>query len=174
MSSASHLISDVLVIQRSNIEVCGVVLTAAAATSTIEVFDGEVGVVDATGDVSVSAAGTNYEVGDLLTITPTNGGTPAVFEVATVDTGGEVLTVTLVTAGSGFVTGATHATTTDSVAGSGCTLDTDTVDDTLATSIGKISCVANTTGFIEPEVLTINGLSVRVSGASAKGYVYHN
>lgn len=163
-----------MVKQGSNVEVHGFSLAAAAATSTIEIFDGEIGVVDATGDVSVNAAGVDYEVGDQLTITPVNGGTPAVFEVATVDSGGEVLTVTLVTAGSGFTAGVEYATATDSAAGTGATLDVDTVDDTLAESIGKLSATANLADNHQMCVLTTRGLSARVTGASAVGYVYHN
>ena len=167
-------ITDILILQKKNNVIIFITFTAASSTSTIEIFDGEIGVVDATGDVSVSAAGTNYEVGDLLTITPTNGGTPAVFTVATIDTGGEVLTVTLTTPGSGFITGATHATTTDSTAGADCTLDTDTIDNAInATSKGKISCVANTSDAQSPDLLTVEGISVLMTGASAVGYLYH-
>ena len=166
------LVNDVAIIQRTgNAELASFALAAAAATSTIEVFEGEIGVVDATGDVSVSDGGTGYEVGDLLTITPTNGGTPAVYEVATL-TVTAVATVTLVTAGSGFVSGGTYETTTDG-AGTDATLDTDTVDNTLATSLGKISCVANTSEVQHLCTLAKDGISALVTGASAKGYLYY-
>lgn len=161
-----------MVMQGRNVQMQGFGLAAAGATSTIEVFDGEIGVVDATGDVSVSAGGSGYQVGDLLTITPANGGTPAVFQVATLSTTA-VATVTLVTAGSGFTVGATHATTTNG-AGTNATLDIGTADDTLAESIGKISQTANLSDHVPVCVQTNRGLSARVTGASAKGYVYHN
>lgn len=165
-------VTDVMVIQREGItEVESISLAAAAATSTIELFEGEIGVVDETGDVSVSAGGSGYVVGDLLTITPTNGGTPAVFEVATVGTD-DVATVTLVEAGSGFVSGGTYETTTDG-SGTGATLDTDTVDDTIAHSLGKISCVANTSNLHEICAKAQGGISALVTGSSAVGYVYH-
>lgn len=168
------LVSTVLVLPRDgNQEVAAIALAAAGATSTIEVFEGEVGVVDATADVTVSTAGVDYEVGDLITITPTNGGEPAVFEVATVDTGGEILTVTLSSAGSGFRTAGVHSTTTDSVAGAGAELTIAAVDDTIAVSIGKISCVANTSDCHAICAKAQDGISVLVTGASAKGYLYY-
>jgi hypothetical protein len=70
---------------------------------------------------SVTAGGTLYRVGDILTIT--TGGTGATASVATIDTGGVVLTVTLLTAGSGYTTGAAKATTVSPSGGSGCTLN---------------------------------------------------
>lgn len=148
-------------------------LAAAAATSTIELFDGEIGVVDEVADTSIGAAGTNYEVGDLITLDPGNGGTPLILEVATVDTGGEVLTYTISQVGTGLAVGNTQATTTDSVAGADFTIDIDAIDDTGATSVGKISCVANTSDSQEPCVNVDTRLSVRVTGTSAVGYVYH-
>lgn len=148
-------------------------LAAAAATSTIELFDGEIGVVDEVADTSIGAAGTNYEIGDLITLDPGNGGTPLILEVATVDTGGEVLTYTISQIGTGLAVGNLQATTTDSVAGADFTLDIDAIDDTGAVSVGKISCVANTSDSQNPCANVDTRLSVRVTGASAKGYVYH-
>jgi hypothetical protein len=87
------------------------------------------GGVTATGTLSmraasatVAAAGADYVPGDVLTVVGGTG-TAATFEVATVDAGGEVLTVTLLNAGS-YTALATNpvATTTDSVAGAGATL----------------------------------------------------
>ena len=75
---------------------------------------------------SVTAGGTLYRVGDVLTIT--TGGTGATAAVATIDTGGIVLTVTLLTAGSGYTTGAGKATTVAPTGGSGCTLNIGSVD----------------------------------------------
>jgi len=153
-------------------EIERIALCAAAATSTVEVFDGAIGVVDAVGDTSIGAAGTNYEVGDTITLDPGNGGTPLILTVATVDTGGEVLTYTVTQVGTGLATGNLQATTTDSTAGANFTLDIDTVTDT-GTSKGKISCVANTS---EEQSICYQAkgvVSVRVTGASAKGYLYH-
>jgi hypothetical protein len=75
---------------------------------------------------SVTAGGTLYRVGDVLTIT--TGGTGATARVATIDTGGIVLTVTLLTAGEGYTTGAAKATTVSPTGGSGCTLNIGSVD----------------------------------------------
>lgn len=153
-------------------EIERIALCAAAATSTIEVFDGAIGVVDAVGDTSIGAAGTGYEVGDLITLDPGNGGTPLILEVATVDTGGEVLTYTISQVGTGLATGNLQATTTNSALGADFTLDIDTVTDT-GVSKGKISCVANTSEEQEICYQAKDVVSVRVTGASAKGYLYH-
>ncbi len=75
---------------------------------------------------SVTAGGTLYRVGDILTIT--TDGTGATASVTTIDTGGIVLTVTLLTAGSGYTTGAGKATTVSPTGGSGCTLNIGSVD----------------------------------------------
>lgn len=90
------------------------------------------GAVRATGTVTSEAlsavatvAGTNYVVGDLLTVTTAGGS--AIAYVASVDTGGEVLTVNFTGTGASrgsfaaLPTGA-QATTDNSVAGDGCTL----------------------------------------------------
>lgn len=153
-------------------DILRIAVTAAAATSTIEVFDGAIGVVDAVGDTSIGAAGTNYEVGDLITLDPGNGGTPLILEVATVDAGGEVLTYTISQVGTGLATGNTQATTTNSVAGADFTIDIDTVSDT-GVSKGKVSVVANTTQELEICHQASDEVSVRVTGASAQGYLYH-
>lgn len=158
----------VLPVRNSTLNTFGI--AAAAATSTIEVFDGALGVIDDT-DVSIGAAGTLYEVGDQLSIASPAGGTPLILEVATVDTGGEILTFTLVQEGTGFVADTGLAATGG--AGSGAEFDVDTVDDTQATSIGKISCVANTSRYDHICVPTTKGISVRVTGSSAQGYVYY-
>lgn len=173
MATASKQIGagDIILPVRDSI-VEGIALCAAAATSTLEVFDGALGVVDAAGDISIAAAGTGYEVGDQITIaSPATGGTPIIIEAATVDTGGELLTFTLVQAGTGFVADTGVASTGGT--GSGATFDIDTPDDTQAVSIGKLSCVANTSDASHPCVHTNKGISMRVTGASAKGYLYY-
>ncbi|MFA5349277.1 MAG: hypothetical protein WC309_02820 [Candidatus Paceibacterota bacterium] len=76
--------------------------------------------------VSIGAGGTGYRVADILTIT--GGGGNCTLRVATIDTGGVVLTVTIVFAGSGYSTGDGNATTADPAGGSGCTIDIDSVD----------------------------------------------
>lgn len=90
------------------------------------------GGVTATGTVtseSLSAvatvAGTGYEVGDLLTVTTAGGSTIAY--VASVDTGGEVLTVNFTGTGASrgsfeALPSGAQATTDNSVAGADCTL----------------------------------------------------
>jgi hypothetical protein len=70
----------------------------------------------------VTVAGTGYAPGDNLTVVGGTG-TAAIFEVATVDVGGEVLTVTVSSAGNYTALGTNPvATTTNSVAGVNATL----------------------------------------------------
>ena len=70
--------------------------------------------------VEINAAGTGYAVGDRFSVTG-GGGSGAVVEVATVGTSGEILTLSVVDAGSGF-TGAPTAVTPSSVSGTGAVL----------------------------------------------------
>lgn len=151
-------------------EAVRIALAAAGATSTAEVFDGLLGVVVAA-DVALNAAGTDYEVDDEITIaSPAEGGRDIIITVLTVDAGGEILTFSVSQEGTGFVTDTGVAVT----GGSGnddATFDV-TADDTGAVSIGKISGIANTHDALEVGVATKNGASFRVTGASAKGYLY--
>jgi len=90
------------------------------------------GGVTATGTVTsevlsaaVTVAGTNYVVGDLLTVTTAGGS--AIAYVASVDTGGEVLTVNFTGTGASrgsfeALPSGAQATTDNSVAGAGATL----------------------------------------------------
>lgn len=90
------------------------------------------GGVRATGTVTsevlsaaVTVAGTNYVVGDLLTVTTAGGS--AIAYVASVDTGGEVLTVNFTGTGASrgsfeALPSGAQATTDNSVAGAGATL----------------------------------------------------
>jgi hypothetical protein len=99
---------------------------------------------------SVTAGGTLYRVGDILTIT--TGGTGCTCAVATIDTGGIVLTVTLLTAGSGYTTGATKATTVSPAGGSNCTLNIGSVD----TGVNALTFASKDYGaFVNDTSLTI-------------------
>ena len=74
---------------------------------------------------AVTVAGTNYVVGDLLTVTTAGGS--AIAYVASVDTGGEVLTVNFTGTGASrgsfeALPSGAQATTDNSVAGAGATL----------------------------------------------------
>ena len=71
------------------------------------------------------SSGTNYVVGDILTLVGGAFGTAATCRVATIGGGGEVETVDTITAGSAYTSypDDAAATTTDSAAGSGATLD---------------------------------------------------
>ena len=170
-----ELVTDSFSVRRAeggNIQLHGLLITAAAATSVIEAFDGEIGVVDAAGEISVGAGGTGYQVGDQLTIpSPDVNGVDIIIEVATL-TGSAVATFTLVQAGSGFTNGATIAATGGN--GSGATFDIDTATDP-GTSIAKLSATANLSDGLYQCILVKSGvLSVRVTGASAQGYLFHS
>lgn len=174
-TSISQLINTTFSLRRDGytpINLNGIAITAAAATSTIEVFEGEIGVVDDAGELSINAAGTGYSVGDNLTIpTPDPNGTDLIIEVATVGGSGEVLTFTLVQAGTGFRNGDTIASTGGG--GSGATFDIDTATNP-GTSIIKLSTIANLSEQSQQCILVKGGvLSVLVTGASAQGYLYH-
>lgn len=147
-------------------------LAAAGATSTIEVFDGLLGVVVAANVVTGSTdASANYVALDVLTIpSPAEGGIDIIIRVDTVDGGtGAITAFTVTQEGTGFVTDTDLAATGGS--GTGATFDV-TADDTDAVSIGKVSCTANLSDQLDICVQTKNGTSVRVTGASAKGYLY--
>ncbi len=146
-------------------------IVAAAATSVLEVFDGTFGTI---ATAAVGDGGTLYAVGDTITVIQVGGGVQAVFTVATVDAPetGVITGLTLVSGGTGYAAGATHATTTDSVAGSGATVTVSTITDE-GTLIGKLSATANTGDASYPDCLTTKGVSVRITGASATGFLYH-
>lgn len=154
----------------------GALLAAAGATSTLEIFDGSLGLV-AAADVALNAPGTDYEVDDILTIaspvSAANGGQDIKVKVLTVDTGGEILTFEVIQEGVGFDTD-TGAAVTGGSGNNDATFDV-TADDTQAVSIAKLSAVANTTADLSRCIFARSGhLTVEVTGASAKGYLYHS
>ena len=76
--------------------------------------------------VIVTAGGTLYRQGDILTIT--TGGTLCTLSVATITTGGVVATVTILTAGQGYTIGSGKATTCPTSATNDCTINIGSVD----------------------------------------------
>lgn len=147
-------------------------ITAAAATSTLELFTGSIGTI---ATFAVAAGGTLYAVGDLITVVLGSGGEKAVFKVSTVDSvpTGVITGLTLVSGGSGYTGGQTYATTTNSVAGTGATVTASTVSDS-GTSVAFLSVLANTSNSICLEELeAYSGFSAKITGASAVGYVYY-
>lgn len=141
---------------------------AAAATSTLEVFDGTIGSV---ATIAIGAAGSGYAALDVLTLQQAGGtsGVQATVTVTTVDGTGAITGVTVLAAGTGYVAGTTYATTGGT--GTGGTITVSTITD-AGTSIAKVSCVADTNS---PQVKlcdnTFAGVSVRISGSAAKGYL---
>ena len=145
-----------------------VALCAAAATSTLEVFDGVFGTI---ATIAVGAAGTGYTALDVLTLVSASSGVQATVRVDTVDVGGEILTVTLLSGGTGYLAGSTYATTGGT--GSGGTITASTVTD--GTLMAKLSCVANENAPpTELCALSTLGISVRITGTNAKGHLYYD
>jgi hypothetical protein len=73
-----------------------------------------------------TAAGTGYNINDLLTIT--TGGTNGMARVTAVNAAGGVTAVSLEQCGSGYTIGTSKATTVVPAGGAGCTLEISTVD----------------------------------------------
>jgi len=98
----------------------------------------------------VDSSGADYLVGDILTLVGAIG-TAATFTVASVDGDGEVLTVTLLTAGSMSVIPTNAATTTDnSIAGTGATLD-------VSYAINTLNLTNAGSGYITAPTVTLSG-----------------
>lgn len=170
MASRAKLITadQSLITGLRNTVVAAISLCAAAATSTLEMFDGAIGTI---ATKAVGAAGTGYTELDVITVAQAGGGVQATMRVDTVDTGGEVLTFTILTGGSGYVAAATYATTGGT--GTGFTVTASTVSD-AGTSVAKLSAVANTAISQEICSLFTNGISFRITGSAAKGYLYYD
>ncbi len=80
----------------------------------------------------------------------------------------------MVYAGGGYTAGNTYATTTNG-SGVSATIKVDTVED-VGVSFAKLQCVANTSAApLESYcgILTTKGVSVRISGTSAKGHIIY-
>lgn len=81
----------------------------------------------------------------------------------------------MITAGGGYTAGNTYNITSTNGSGTGGSIKILTVSDT-GTSIGKLACVANESASpLVPEcgILTTNGISVRLSGTSAKAHLLY-
>lgn len=96
--------------------------------------------------VSVTAAGTGYVVGDILNIGTDSGAYGGTVQVATVYAG-TVTSVTVLTGGTGYSTGAGHVTTGGS--GTGCTINvTSLTTETLTQAIARVSGLVYFCGII--------------------------
>lgn len=153
-----------------NILIKSVALAAAAATAVLEIFDGTIGTIATT---ALGVGGTGYSVNDLFHLVQAGGGVIATGKVDTVGSG-IVTAFTILTFGTGYVAGTTYATVKDSGSGNdGLTVTVSTITD-AGTSVAKLQAVANeTSNPLELDLLVTNGVSVRISGASAKGYLYY-
>lgn len=171
MAKAVKLITvdQSLILGLRNTVVESISLCAAAANSTLEIFDGAIGTI---ATKAIAAGGTLYTVGDTITLVQAGGGVQAVFTVATVDAPetGVVTGLTLVSGGTGYVAGTTYATTGGT--GTGLTVTASTVTD-AGTSKGKIAITANLSVSQEICALFTAGVSLRITGSAAKGYLYY-
>lgn len=160
--------STSLVLSARNNVVKAFSLCAAAATSTLELFDGTIGSIATS---ALGAGGTGYAANDTFHLVQAGGGVVATGRVDTVAVG-VVTAYTILTTGTGYVAGTTYATVKDSGSGNNdLTITVSTITD-AGTSIGKISVTANLSELQEIETLVTTGLSARISGTSAKGYIY--
>ena len=76
----------------------------------------------------------------------------------------------MISGGGGYTAGNTYATTTNG-SGISATIKALTVSD-AGSSVAKLQCVANESASpIELCALTKKGISVRISGTSAKGHI---
>lgn len=137
--------------------------------ATVEVDTEAAGVITA---ITLLTGGSGYIVDTGLTVTGGTG-SGATIDASTVAVG-EIATVTLVSGGSGYVAGSTYATTS-SGAGADATITASTATD-AGTSIAKMTAFPTDDShmnFAFP--LTVdNGVSVRLSGGTAKGYIYYS
>jgi hypothetical protein len=83
--------------------------------------------------LTIAAGGTNYVVGDILTIVQ-SGASGGTAKVSSITEGGVVATLTFLTGGKLYGIANTLATTTNSVAGADCTLNI-----TAVTFVGNLS-----------------------------------
>ena len=147
-------------------------LCAAGAAATLELFDGTIGTIATT---ALGVGGTGYAVNDLFHLVQAGGGVVATGKVTGVSTG-VVTTFSILTTGTGYVAGVTYATVHDSGSGDDAlTVTVSTITD-AGTSVAKLATAANTSAnayeFDSPGLLIKNGLSARITGSSAAGYVY--
>lgn len=130
-----------------------------------------------TGGISVldptpSAAGSGYNVDDILTIT--TGGSGGTARVLTVNATGGVLSVALETSGSGYTTGAGKATTVVPTGGSGCTLNIITIADmaNCTTPIAHTFRIGDTVTISGANQADYNGVKTIIGTASTTTFTY--
>lgn len=170
MAKSIPISSSAVLFPVRNIIIKGVALAAAAATSVLEIFDGTIGTIATT---ALGVGGTGYAANDLFHLVQAGGGVVATGKVDTVAVG-VVATYTILTLGTGYVAGTTYATVHDSGAGNDdLTITVSTITD-AGTSVAKLQAVANESAApLDCEILTTNGISARISGASAKGHLVY-
>lgn len=170
MSKVKTVTADTtLVVPDVDVRVEQLALCAAGATSTVEIFDGTIGTIATT---ALGVGGASYAVNDLFHLVQSEGGVVATGRVDTV-LAGVVLTFTILTFGTGYVAGTTYATVHDSGVGNDAlTVTVSTITD-AGVSIGKLSCLTNTSDTALVCAVARNGVSVRITGTSAKAYIYY-
>lgn len=130
-----------------------------------------------TGGISVlnatpTAAGSGYNVDDILTIT--TGGTLGTARVLTVDATGGVLSVELATSGLTYTTGASKATTVVPTGGTGCTLNITTIAEfaNCITPIAHTFKIGDTVTISGAVQANYNGAQTIIGVASTLAFTY--
>jgi hypothetical protein len=113
---------------------------AGASTQHVELCTGPWNAGGTIGSVSITAPGTGYSVGDILTITNSPAATLAGKVIVTGETGGAVTSIDIYAGGFGYTTGAGKATTGGGA--NNCTVNIVTIDG-LAEPIVSLPLVAN-------------------------------
>ena len=112
--------------------------------------------------LTIAAGGTNYVVGDILTIVQ-SGASGGTARVASITAGGVVATVTFLTGGKLYGIANTLATTTDSVAGADCTLNI-----TAVTLVGNLAGTNASKYVLFAQYVVGNGSAVTLSTSFRK------
>lgn len=165
--------TSLIIATTGNLRLRVAALCAAAAASTLELFDGTIGTIATT---ALGVGGTGYATNDLFHLVQAGGGVVATGRV-TGNSAGVVTTFTILTTGTGYVAGVTYGTVHTSGSGDDAlTITVSTITD-AGTSIARLACAANTSAnpaeFDAPGCIIKNGgISARITGSAAQGYIY--
>lgn len=138
------------------------------ALTSITRVSGGISVLNAT----PTAAGSGYNIDDILTIT--TGGTLGTARVSAVNATGGVTTVTLETSGQTYTTGTGKATTVVPAGGTGCTLDITTIADmaNCITPIAHNFYIGDTVTISGATLADYNGAKTIVGVATTLAFSY--
>lgn len=155
-----------------NQKICRLSLFAGGSDCQAELYDGTIGTLLT---FSISNAGTDYEVGEILVVEASVAAgetTEATIQVDTVDTGGEILTATLLSGGTGYVVGNVYGIVSGSDAGINATITVVSIEDE-GESFAKVSAVENSSEDMYLNHLSTRGVSARLTGNAPQAYIYY-